>query len=367
MAISNYSILKNVLRNWLLVKDCFDSNLGYRCLDAEIRLNWECNARCKMCGLYNYIAKHDQKRKVNLSLDEVKNVVRDLSSLGCTHLTLSGGEPTLSPILTDVIDFAAQEGMEIALNTNGYLLDEAYIVRLIEAGLKRFTFSIDSPIEAQHDEIRGLKGCFQHICNAIDVINKYNMKNGTKIYILVNCVLLKENIRNVDKFIYFYEKHHFDYINFSPASIGTLWDQWTTPKNELRSDIEDVLYFKKEVFPLLKEYNWPLKISDPYEGEERIADNIKSIFSYTPNKCYVPFFHTVIQSNGDVIPCCYTDDGFTMGNIREMSLQEIWNNEKYKCFRESAKGEHKMDMCQSCRQYMNINNVIDAKRKSEEK
>lgn len=367
MAISNYSILKDVLKHWPLVKNCFDSNLGYRCLDAEIRLNWECNARCKMCGLHDYIAKHDQKRKVNLSLDEVKSVVRDLASLGCTHLTISGGEPTLSSILTDVVNFAAQEGMEIAINTNGYLLDEAYIMRLIEAGLTRFTFSVDSPIEAQHDEIRGLKGCFRHVCDAIDVINEYNKKNGAKIYVLVNCVLLKENIRHIDKFIDFYEKHHFDYINFSPASIGTLWDQWTTEKDELRSDTEDVLYFKNEIFPRLKEYNWPFSISDPYEEGKNIAENIKSIFSYTPNKCYVPFLHTVVQSNGDVIPCCYADDDFVMGNIRQISLQEIWNNERYQCFRKSAKSEYKMDMCQSCRQYMNINNTIELKRKNEEK
>lgn len=367
MAIANYSILKDALKNWSLVKDYFDSNLGYRCLDAEIRLNWECNARCKMCGLHDYIVKNDPKRKVDLSLDEVKNVVRDLSILGCTHLTLSGGEPTLSPILTDVVAFAAQAGMEIALNTNGYLLDESYILELIEAGLKRFTFSIDSPIEAQHDEIRGLKGCFQRVCSAIDTINEYNMKNGTRIFILVNCVLMKENIRNTDKFIDFYEKHRFDYINFSPASIGTLWDQWTSEKNELRSDMEDVLYFKNKVFPLLKEYKWSLKIVDPYEEGESIAENIRSIFSYTPNRCYVPFLHTVIQSNGDVIPCCYADDSFIMGNIRETALREIWNNEKYKCFREHAKCEYKMDMCQSCRQYMNINNTIDLKRKNEEK
>lgn len=361
MAISTYSMLKNVFGHWDITKKSFDENVGYQCLDAEIRLNWECNARCKMCGLSNYIYRQDQNRKNNLSLDEIKKIIDDLKELGCTNLTLSGGEPTLSPILIDTIQYATDKGIQTALNTNGFLLDKEYLERLIVAGVKIFTFSIDSPIEKQHDEIRGLKGCYQRAAEAIDMINEYNKKSDSKVFVLINCVLLKENIRHIHKFTNFYEKHPFHHINLSPASIGTKWDQWTTGNEELRTDTEDVKYFKKEVFPILQKYNWPFEIRDPYEDEKNIANNIHSMYSYVPDKCFVPFLHIVIQSNGDVIPCCYADDRFLMGNTRETSLINIWNNERYRAFRENAKGSQQMEMCQSCRQYMKINKEINKK------
>ncbi len=365
MSISTYSMLKNVFVHWNIAKNSFDKNIGYQCLDAEIRLIWECNARCKMCGLGDYIYKNDQNRKNNLNSDEIKSVIEDLKKLGCKNLTLSGGEPTLSTILIDIIKFAVERGIQTALNTNGFLLDQEYIERLIAAGLRVFTFSIDSPIEKQHDEIRGLKGCFQRAVKAIDIINDWNKKSERKVYILINCVLLKENIRYMHKFIDFYEKHPFHHLTLSPASIGTKWDQWSTMNEELRTDIEDVKYFKQKVFPDLKKYNWPFEIIDPYEDEKNIANNIHSVYSYIPDKCFVPFLHMVVQSNGDVIPCCYADDRFLMGNVRRNSLTEIWNNEKYKEFRNNAKGFKQMEMCQSCRQYIKINYEINQKMERE--
>lgn len=364
MAISTYSILKNTFYNWDVARKNFEENIGYRCLDAEIRLNWECNAKCKMCGLSGYINGSDKKRRVKLTLDAIKNTIVDLKKMGCNQLTLSGGEPTLSPNLIEIISFATKNDIQVALNTNGYLLNKEYIYKLIESGLKIFTFSVDSPIEKQHDEIRGLKGCYKNIVNSIDIINDYNEKSNNKVYVLINCVLLKENIGDIHKFTEFYEKHPFRHINLSPASLATEWDQWTTQNENLRTSVEDIQNFKEEVFPILQNYNWPIQISDPYEeGKENILKNIHSKYSYVPSECYIPFLHVVIQSNGDVIPCCYADDRFLMGNVNEDSLVEIWNNNKYRVFREKAKNCKQIDMCQSCRQYMKINDQIKQRMK----
>lgn len=363
MAISTYSMLKNVFSKWEAFQKKLIENTGYLCLDAEIRLNWECNANCKMCGLSKYISENDPKRKQNLNITDIRNLLSALKKLGCSHVTFSGGEPTLSPILIDCIKCAVENEMLVAINTNGYLLNEGYIKNLIDAGVKIFTFSIDSPIEEQQDEIRGLRGCYKSITNAIDVINEYNNKSSNKVFVLVNCVLLKENIRNIHMFTEFYKKHHFDHINLSPASIQTKWDQWTVENNSIRTSIMDVRYFKKEVYPLLKNYDWPFHVEDPYE-DDNIENNIHSRYSYIPLSCFIPFLHTVIQSNGDVIPCCYANDNFIMGNIKEKSLEEIWNNEKYKTFREKVKTSQLFEMCQSCRQYMKINDQIYKKLES---
>ena len=44
--------------------------------------------------------------------------------------------------------------------------------------------------------------------------------------------------------------------------------------------------------------------------------------------CILPFTHLSTRPNGDITPCCRSRD--TLGNIKEMSLEEAWNGENSK-------------------------------------
>ena len=45
--------------------------------------------------------------------------------------------------------------------------------------------------------------------------------------------------------------------------------------------------------------------------------------------CMAPFMHIHNVPNGDILPCCIGLGG-SMGNLYENSIEEIWNNEKYR-------------------------------------
>jgi radical SAM protein with 4Fe4S-binding SPASM domain len=71
---------------------------------------------------------------------------------------------------------------------------------------------------------------------------------------------------------------------------------------------------------------------------------------YLKNKCYRLWFSTVINWDGEVVPCCYDADGsFSFGNIGEHGFKKIWNNSKYRQFRGKVLRDKKgINLCQDC-------------------
>lgn len=78
-----------------------------------------------------------------LSFEELREVARVFVELGVQKLRLTGGEPLLRAQLPTLIRFLAPLGAEVALTTNGLLL-EKQAQALRDAGLARVTVSLDA-------------------------------------------------------------------------------------------------------------------------------------------------------------------------------------------------------------------------------
>ncbi|HHH54973.1 MAG TPA: radical SAM protein, partial [Bacteroidetes bacterium] len=54
--------------------------------------------------------------------------------------------------------------------------------------------------------------------------------------------------------------------------------------------------------------------------------------------------------DGRVVPCCFDKDAkFVMGELKENSFYEVWDNDNYAAFRTAiSKGRDKIDMCKNC-------------------
>ncbi|MCX5766479.1 MAG: GTP 3',8-cyclase MoaA [Gemmatimonadetes bacterium] len=109
----------------------------------RISVTDRCNFRCVYCmpehGLA-WLPKADI-----LSYEEIADVARQLAPLGLKRLRITGGEPTIRPELTRLIQqLNAIPGIEdIALSTNGVKLVEM-APSLRDAGLDRVNLSADS-------------------------------------------------------------------------------------------------------------------------------------------------------------------------------------------------------------------------------
>jgi len=66
--------------------------------------------------------------------------------------------------------------------------------------------------------------------------------------------------------------------------------------------------------------------------------------------CVLPFVQMVIRPNGDVSMCCNDALGkYTLGNVRNESIQQVWHGDKYSQLRRiTGKGRGRHEMCRHC-------------------
>jgi cyclic pyranopterin phosphate synthase len=104
-----------------------------------------CNFSCSYCLPNGYRPGATGSEEPELSLSEIKNLLKGVAAAGFRKIRITGGEPTLRADLFEVITAAAEmPGIETrALSTNGWNL-RSIASRLKMAGLTHLNVSIDS-------------------------------------------------------------------------------------------------------------------------------------------------------------------------------------------------------------------------------
>jgi radical SAM protein with 4Fe4S-binding SPASM domain len=65
--------------------------------------------------------------------------------------------------------------------------------------------------------------------------------------------------------------------------------------------------------------------------------------------CLNPWLSCSIQSNGNVVPCCFCfGDDNILGNVKEKSLREIWAGEEVKTLRSTFTSGNYRKICSKC-------------------
>ena len=127
----------------------------------HLGLSYACNMKCKHCFV-------EQKMDSEMET-EYKSIIRKASKKGVFSIVYSFGEPTLSPILEDVILYASEYMLIQTMMTNGYFLTSDRINSLHKKGLSRIFISLDSHKPEVHNNNRGVKDSFEKAIKAIDI------------------------------------------------------------------------------------------------------------------------------------------------------------------------------------------------------
>ena len=105
----------------------------------RLSLTARCNLACRYCRPEN------QDPQTLLTHQQRLKLIDVAAQLGCRRLRLTGGEPLLAPELVPLVqDVKALELVEeVAITSNGVLLNRSLARRLKQAGLDRITISLD--------------------------------------------------------------------------------------------------------------------------------------------------------------------------------------------------------------------------------
>lgn len=157
-------------------------------------VTWKCNLRCAHCYNADYWVN---QKSVNIE-DNYQRIVDRLKDLQFNHIHLLGGEPLCEASIFDLIEYAVSKDIIMTINTNGTLLSEQTIKRLIDLGVKQVTVSLDGAVAQDNDAIRG-KGVFERVVSNLSTAAALIEGQKSQMILQVATVITGQNVANIHK------------------------------------------------------------------------------------------------------------------------------------------------------------------------
>lgn len=126
-------------------------NTEYSLRQAVVEVTNRCNLRCPHCASASGRARADE-----MSLGELRHVMRDLSELGCKIVTLLGGECLLRPDWYAIASSVKPLGMKLQLVTNGLLVTETVREQFKALNPNAIGVSLDGATSDSYRRARGV-------------------------------------------------------------------------------------------------------------------------------------------------------------------------------------------------------------------
>ncbi len=142
------------------------NDLPARQSSVIVELTQRCNHQCPHC--YNVWKNGQAYPRGELDTREtIAAINRVLEQTGAALVTLTGGEPLLRADIVEIVQFLCDRGRTINLITNGTLLDDAVLARLLPASIAVYELPLLGPSAALHDRMSGRPGAFDACTLAI--------------------------------------------------------------------------------------------------------------------------------------------------------------------------------------------------------
>ena len=122
---------------------------------------WETTRRCALRCRHCRGAARATEYVGELTTAEGLRLIDAIADYAKPVLILTGGEPMSRADIYDLARHAADRGLRVAMAPCGPLLTPETARRLIAAGVRRISVSIDGADAATHDAFRGVAGAFE--------------------------------------------------------------------------------------------------------------------------------------------------------------------------------------------------------------
>ena len=294
-------------------------NVPLVCPDTlQISLTSRCNLRCKMCSVWENANKNDE-----LSLEEIKNVIDQSQEWGIKEINLCGGEPLLSEVCFDVIDYAKKHDMRVILTTNGTTINENVAKRLLESGLDIITISLDGAYPQTHDKIRGQPGAYDKIVQGIRYLNTF--KKTSRLVKVLILTISNYNLDELEAYFYLAKDLSVDALYLTSVVL----DNVKLYSQDSRSEQDDI-WIRGERLQRLDEMVDKIDILQQnlyglnYPSFLLIKKYFRRELAKRDWTCFAGYRRFVLVPGGTIQMC-----GEAIGNIRETPyLKKIWFSRK---------------------------------------
>ncbi len=274
---------------------------------------------------------------------EALDVVDQLARLGAREIGLIGGEAFLRRDWVEIVRRIASHGIRCGIQTGGRQLTDERIRQAADAGLQQIGVSIDG-LETLHDRMRGVPGSFRM---AVDALHR---AKAAGLEVTVNTSIGCETMADLPGIL--------DVI----ANAGvTIWQLQIAVAMGNAVDNDHILLQPYQLLELM-----PLLARLFEEGRERGVwmDGGNNIGYFGPYErlwrprgderdhwggCGAGQSVIALEADGTVKGCpSLATVGFAGGNVRDASLEEIWNTRPEIHFARLRTVEDLWGFCRTC-------------------
>lgn len=129
---------------------------------------WEVTQACDLACLHCRASAQPHRNPLELNTSDGFKLIDQICEFGSPLLVLTGGDPIKRPDIYDIITYANNKGLRVAMTPSGTpLMTPSVVKKLKEAGLSRLAISLDGSHADLHDTFRQVPGSFQWTMQAI--------------------------------------------------------------------------------------------------------------------------------------------------------------------------------------------------------
>jgi radical SAM protein with 4Fe4S-binding SPASM domain len=233
------------------------------------------------------------------------------------------GEPYINPHFLEFVRMAKQKNIYVTTSTNGHYFTSDNIRETINSGLDSMIVSIDGITQETYAKYR-IRGTLDKVIYGTKELMRMRreLKSRTP-NVAIQFLVMKHN------------EHEIPAIRNLAAEIGV--DRLLIKNIEVHNVAEAAEWLPDN--KSYRRYN--------FDGENLIVKGAEK------KSCTRPWLSTLINWDGDVVPCCFDKNGnYPMGNIHgEGDANSIWKGASFTKFRKQLLENRKsIDICRNCNQ-----------------
>ena len=236
----------------------------------------------------------------------------------------------------DICQKISEYNIKPSISTNGILLNEKLIEQLHSAGVDYIHLSIDGGTAKTHEALRGVKGSFELLMNAMDMLKASPIKTGASF------MVTEESIDEMEKVIEIAVDKDLSVMSFYlVAELGRGAENFKNQQKNLVNRLQDKI---NKIERWQKETNNDIKI------EVFRADSWKKDEEAVLQECMAEQFFNITY-DGKLGGCPWlmkSEQGFEVGSL----LEEDFLTLKTKCQNEikqkNEERKEKMSLCKKC-------------------
>jgi radical SAM protein with 4Fe4S-binding SPASM domain len=310
-----------------------------RDLNVFIEQNNTCNLKCRMCGFSDpRVAAVPRYHMPAWLFEAIAQQVFPLTTY--LHMSLMT-EPFMTADFPDRLMLVRRYGVPYSrVVTNGTLLTERTIEKVLDSQITSLTFSIDGGTKEIYEEIR-VGARFETVLTKIDLFKKLRDRRGTALPRLqINHVLMQRNVDHFEEFLALLDSirpEQVDVRTVEPMAYAT------------GQESKDPAFFEKVrmLRPLFADCCTRNGIENC--GFIRDQAGVIDLLNQSGERmtCRRPWDTLAIHANGDVHPCMSWTRP-PVGNLARHSFEEIWNGEELAKLRSEFEQVKPGIDCQHC-------------------